>query len=189
MAVKFFEEVIDSKWKLKKNGSNVIVYETHKLSKNKEIKIGGAPLVGFSLDKAGQDPFPIFNSGTAKKGMKSVCDAMVVTQYNGDTYFFSLDMKSKKGAGAFKQIESGRILFDWVMNLVMCHGHTSASFNTPKFFGIVSLPPRNQQRKTLSRRSADIPAPKDSHCKTYKVFTLPYHPSISIPKLIEALPK
>lgn len=187
MGVEFFTDVVCPSWVLEKEGSYAKVLESDPGSNNKEVLMGGCSLLAFSLDKSGGNPFPFIKSDATKKGMRSVCDAMVVAKYNDETYFIAMDMKSNQEGKAKKQIESARLLFNWLLNLAKIHGHWPHSDVNGKFVGIINLAPRNQVRKGLTRRSAEIPSPEISGFSDYPLFRLKNHPKINVPLLLDKL--
>lgn len=183
MGVNAFRSVIDQKWWLSQNSSYWVVVESNKGSNNKVVHIGGCTSLGFSLEKAAIKTFPYF---AAAKGMNSVADAMVVAQHEDETYYCVMDLKSGKPDGAADQIETARMFFAWSLELAKHHGHCGNGHELNKrFFGVINMAPRNQPRKGLSRRSAEIPPPIKSPFGNYPLFMLKNHPKVSLPEMIK----
>jgi hypothetical protein len=187
MSVALFEDIINEQFWLERKDGRWLVVEGNQAATNKKAEICGCQMLVFSLDQNKLDPLPFIKHNTTKKGMRSVCDAMIVTSYQEKTYFCALDMKSGKANSAPKQIESARQLFAWLLGLAKFHGHWSGEFNDDYFFGIIHLPPRKTERKGETRRSTEITRPDKSHGGAYPIFTLKNHPIIDLAHVIAKL--
>ncbi|MEN9864856.1 MAG: hypothetical protein RL748_446 [Pseudomonadota bacterium] len=187
MSVALFQDLIAGEFLLERRGAKWIVVETHKDAANKEVGIVGCQMLVFSLDQTELNSLPFIKDNTNKRGMRSVCDAMIVASFNDKTYFCALDMKSGKASNARKQIESARHLFIWLLGLAKLHGHWVGEFNDDCFFGIIHLAPRKQEAKGTTRRDTQVPKPAKSHWGDYRIFTLPNHPTINLSHIIARL--
>jgi hypothetical protein len=187
MGVRLFDDLISDAWRLERKGAYWIVREAAKDSNNKEVSIGGCPTIAFSLDKTGENPLPFVKDNCPKSGIRSVCDAMIVFIHQERTYFCAMDLKSGKEGDATRQIETGRHLFQWLIGLAHLNGHWPDVDLNDCFFGIVNLAPRNQIRKGVTQRSAEIPAPDLSPFGAYKIFRLRNHPRVTLPLLVGQL--
>lgn len=139
-----FEQIIDPDYKLKKSGSMFEIEEPSSNSTNRLLKIGGGQGIGFTLDKDGRHPWQ-FISNSPLEGVVSVCDGILILNYESNNYIIVLDLKSKKvGPKAIKQITSGIYLCEWLCNLLRLNNHLIESF---KFIGIIC-----KTRGTVAKR-------------------------------------
>jgi hypothetical protein len=177
--VQAFEELIPAQFRLAREGDYWIIKEPR--AGNSRLEIAGGKSHAFTLDKSGGNVFPFFSDQL--KGMKSVNDAIIIAVVGKDTYMIAVEMKTGKIGDALKQIESGRLFSTWVRQLLSFYGHWKG--DSCKFFGVVSLKPRKQERKGSTRRSAELPAPdlKDG----YLYFVLRNHPRASIADLADKI--
>ncbi|WP_155836422.1 hypothetical protein [Burkholderia sp. AU4i] len=187
MGVKLFEDLISDAWRLERVGSYWSVEEHAENSNNKKVLIGGCSAIAFSLDRGGVDPIPFIRENCPLPGIRSVCDAMIVLNHEGKTYFCAMDLKSNKEGGASKQIEIARLLFQWLLSLACFNKHWPTEKFEDCFFGVINFAPRQQVRKGVTQRSAEIPEPEKSAHGDYKIFRLRNHPRIPLPLLINRL--
>lgn len=140
-----FEQIIDSDYKLTKSGSMFEVEEKSPDSTNRFLKIGGAQGFGFTLDRDGRHPWKFIMDGPLE-GIVSVCDGIIILNYEQNNYIIVLDLKSKKaGAKAYKQVKSGIYLCEWLCELLRLNNHLRDSF---RYIGIVC-----KTRGTVSKRT------------------------------------
>lgn len=155
--VQAFDQIIDSNYKLKKNGSMFEIEEKSSNSTNRFLKIGGGQGCGFSLDKEGRHPWH-FISTSPLEGIVSVCDGIVILYYENSYYIVVLDLKSTTaGAKAYKQISSGVFLCEWLCRLLRLNGHLIDSFN---FIGVICKT-RGTVSKTTSKKGINATVNKD----------------------------
>ncbi|PJI95430.1 hypothetical protein CLU85_0137 [Acidovorax sp. 69] len=181
-----FEQLIPSNFLLTRESGCWIVKEPG--AGNSRFEIAGGKSHAFTLDQGGITVFPFFTNA-ALKGVKSVNDAIVVAVVGQDTYVVAVELKTSNGktSEALKQIESGRLFAAWVRQLLSFYGHWTGG--PCKFFGVVSLKPRRQPRKGGSRRTAELPIPRQStHGADYPYFVLENHPRVSIADLVQKIP-
>lgn len=178
-----FEGLIAADWKIGREGSFWTVLEPG--SNHSLFEIGGARSMAFSLDQKHLDRFPFF-SQTAPKGLRQANDAILIADVEGLSYIIAIEMKNSLAdkSKALKQIESGRCFVHWIEQLLRLHGHWSGE---SQFCGLISLKPRRQVRKGLTRRSAELPNPEPSPHGPYSVFVLANHPRVSVHDLIKQL--
>jgi len=143
--VKVFDSLIDHAWCLERRDSDWFVRE-HNKTETPELKVFGAKAFGFSLDQAGKTPWPFLQ---AMKGVRSVCDAVVVTCVEDCHYVVAIEMKSSNTSKAGKQIKGTRLLAQWLLDVLALHGHWTEEW---KFCGVISCTPRRQERKGTTRR-------------------------------------
>ena len=160
-------------WQLQEPGAGHALFE-----------INGGASVGFTLDQKSKNAFPYFKDA-APVGMRQVNDGLVVADIEGQTYVVAIEMKTSKGEcpKALKQIESGRRFVAWVAELSELNGHGAGGY---QFVGLISLKPRTQPAKGLTRRSAELPEPEESP-HGYPVFVLHNHPRTSVQDLVKKL--
>ena len=147
------------------------------------MKIGGCRSLAFSLDIPKKTPWPFVKENTPLKGILCKCDALIIAEYKKKAYLIAMDMKSNNPGSADKQIASSHLLFQWIMGLLELHGHWKEEVYTT--LGIISFKPRNQARKTTSRRPS-IPSPRTGSFGM-KIFDLRNHPRIFLPNLLDRL--
>jgi hypothetical protein len=179
-----FQSLIPSRFVLSRNGSYWVVEEPGAGNSRFEIACGVSQ--AFTLDQDGLKVFPFFSD--ALRGLHAVNDAIVVAVVAGETYVVAVEMKTSPGktADALKQIESGRLFAAWARELLSFHGHWKGG--ACKFFGVVSLKPRNQVRKGSTSRSAELPIPTMSpHGGRYPCFVLENHPRVSVADLVKKI--
>ena len=179
-----FQSLIPANFVLPRSGSYWIVEEPRAGNCRFEISCGISH--AFTLDRPGLKVFPFFSN--ALSGVHAVNDAIVVAVIDGETYVVAVEMKTSSGqtADALKQVESGRLFATWARELLSFHGHWSGG--ACRFFGVVSLKPRNQVRKGSTSRSAELPEPTMSpHGGRYPYFVLGNHPRVSVADLVKKI--
>jgi hypothetical protein len=119
------------------------------------------------------------------KGVRKVCDALIVVQYEELNYAIALDMKSTNEGKAEQQIASSRLLMAWLIGLLDLHGHWRGSW---KFCGVISFTPRILKKRGNIARKAPIPDP-DLSQHSYPVFRLHNHPRLNLLELVAAADK
>lgn len=155
--VQAFEQIIDSNYKLRKNGSMFEIEEKSSSSTNRFLKIGGGQGYGFTLDKEGRHPWQ-FISTSPLKGIVSVCDGIIILYYDNNYYIVVLDLKSTSaGADAYKQISSGIYLCEWLCNLLQLNDHLRDSY---RFIGVICKT-RGSVSKTTSKKGIKATVNKD----------------------------
>ncbi len=180
--VNSFDTLICSEFKLQRSGNFWRIQEPE--AGNSLFEIGGCQSTAFSLDQKGQNVFPFFTFET--QGIRQVNDALVVAQVDDKFYVVAIEMKTSTGESkALRQIESGRFFIEWAVSVLR---FVKACSDDYIFFGVVSFKPRNQPRKSGSRRSAELPIPSVSPHGSYPVFRLRNHPRTSIIDLVRKLP-
>ena len=117
------------------------------------------------------------------KGVRKVCDALIVMQRDERNYVIALDMKSTNEGEAERQIASSRLLMAWLIELLKLHRHWSGSWT---FCGVISFTPRNLERRGTVARKTPIPVPNSSQWG-YPVFRLDNHPRLDLLQLIAAV--
>lgn len=175
-----FDDLIRLDWRLAREGSCWLVREPgagHDL-----LRICGGRSLVFSLDRQGSDPFPYIKENTSLSGMRSVCDALVVTHVNGRDYVFAVEMKTGQSRNAEKQIESAKLFIEGINGLLRTHGHWSGDVT---FCGVLSFKPRSQERKGTTARTP-LPRP-ERNAAGIMLFRLKNHRRIDIPDLVTAL--
>lgn len=184
-----FESLIPPQWKLSRENNYWQIMEDDSSAKNRLFQISSGKSVAFSLDKKENNLnlFPFFSEQLS--GVRQVNDALIVFGGEDQSYIVAVEMKTSlnKKKEAMKQIESGRLFMNWVIQLLWFHGHYSDSA-VPLFIGIVSLTPRQQPRKGSTRRCAELPDSETSPYGDYPVFLLKNHPRASISDLLKKLP-
>lgn len=180
-----FEQLIHPDWRLPRNGGVWVLTEPKnqgKQGKNYQIELIGGPSFAFSLDQPETDPWP-FILAAHQKGMRKVCDALIVVQRDERNYVIALDMKSTDEGKAERQIASSRLLMNWLVDLLQLHGHWRGRW---RFCGVVSFTPRSLERKGATARKTPIPAPSSSQWG-YPVFRLHNHPRLNLLELVSAI--
>ena len=192
--VQCFDKLICPDWKLPRSGNNsswVLTEAQNQKSqgKNCQIEIFGGPSVAFSLDQSEADPWP-FLKETGMKGMRKVCDALIIVHKKDELnkqaerhYVIALEMKSTSKREAVKQIASSRLLMDWLIGLLKLHRHWNGGY---KFCGVISLTPRNQERRGGTARKTPLPTPELNNWG-YPVFHLDNHRRLDLVELISAI--
>ena len=143
-----FEQIIEASYKLKRSGNMFEVEEKSSSATNKLLKIGGCQGVGFSLDQDGRHPWGFIVDGPLE-GIVSVCDGIILLNYQSDNYIIVLDLKSKKaGPKAYKQVKSGIYLCEWLCNLLRLNKHLTDEY---KFIGIVCKTRGSVSKKTTRK--------------------------------------
>lgn len=143
-----FEQIIEPTYKLKRYGNMFEIEEKSLSSTNKILKIGGSKGVGFSLDKDGRHPWGFIVDGPLA-GVVSVCDGIVILNYENNNYIIVLDLKSKKaGIKAYRQVNSGIYLCEWLCSLLKLNKHLIDEY---KFIGVVCKT-RGSVSKTTSKK-------------------------------------
>ena len=143
-----FEQIIEASYKLKRSGNMFEVEEKSSSATNKLLKIGGCQGVGFSLDQDGRHPWGFIVDGPLE-GIVSVCDGIILLNYQSDNYIIVLDLKSKKaGPKAYKQVKSGIYLCEWLCNLLRLNKHLTDEY---KFIGIVCKTKGSVSKKTTRK--------------------------------------
>ncbi|MFL1459124.1 hypothetical protein ACJOXM_11470 [Acinetobacter baumannii] len=146
--IQAFQQTIKSEYQLKQSGNMFEIEETSSSSTNKFLKIGGSQGFGFTLDKDGGHPWGFIVSGPLE-GVVSVCDGIVILNYQSNNYILVLDLKSRNsGAKAIKQVSAGIYLCEWLCKLLILNKHLMDSF---KFIGIVCKA-RGSVAKTTSKK-------------------------------------
>lgn len=178
--IQAFEQTIEKDYLLKKTGNMFEILESAKNSTNRALKIGGCKGVGFSLDSDGRHPWKFIVNGPLE-GIVSVCDGIIILNYNNKNYIIVLDLKSKKaGSKAFKQIKSGVLLCEWLCKLMILNSHVTESF---EFIGVICKS-RGSVRKQTTRKgiNADIDKSED-----FPIITISNPGTINIKEIIELL--
>ncbi len=178
-----FDALIDPTWQLVRTDGFWQLQEPG--SPHSLLEIGGSKSYAFSLDhRENRERFPFFRANP-QKGMRKANDAIVIADLNEQAFVVSIEMKRSISdkRDALKQIESGRHFVNWIDNLFRLHGHWRGQY---RFFGIISLKPRRQEKKGTTRRSAELPQPETCPYG-YPVFTLTNHPRVFLPDLIHKL--
>lgn len=149
--VTLFNELIDNKLYLKKNGSQFIIEEDSKKASHTCVAVSGISCFGFTLDTSEMNVFPAFTDSITK--IKEVCDAIVIAKNKGRTFIFSIEMKSNpnKQSKAISQINNSRFFCNWVCELLKKNTTWNGEY---QFYGIISLPPRRQARKRASKKES-----------------------------------
>ncbi|HAV5546665.1 hypothetical protein ACSS1H_00955 [Acinetobacter baumannii] len=156
--IQAFQQIIKSDYRLKKSGNMFEIEETSRSSTNKFLKIGGSQGFGFTLDKEGGHPWEFIVNGPLE-GIVSVCDGIIVLNYENNNYILVLDLKSKNaGAKAFKQVFAGIYLCEWLCSLLKLNKHLREPF---KFIGIVCKT-RGSVAKTTSRKGLNAQVNNDN---------------------------
>ncbi|MDM1770385.1 MULTISPECIES: hypothetical protein [Acinetobacter] len=152
-----FEQIIEPTYKLKRSGNMFEVEEKSSSSTNKFLKIGGCQGFGFSLDQDGRHPWGFIVDGPLE-GIVSVCDGIILLNYQNENYIIVLDLKSKKaGTKAYKQVNSGIYLCEWLCNLLKLNKHLIEEY---KFIGIVCKTRGSVSKKT-SRKGLNAEVNRD----------------------------
>lgn len=161
--VDIFERLIDDAWKLERKDADWLVREENKTD-NPELRITGAKALGFSLDQGGaKTPWPFM---AALPGMRSVCDAILVTHIEGTSYVIALEMKSGNPGKAPKQIASAWHFMEWLRELLKLNGHWNEGWT---FCGLISTAPRRQEKKGTSRRQLEMTVDNSRRYKTARI--------------------
>lgn len=153
--VEAFDQTIERKYRLERNGGHFIVTETAKRAKNRYLKISGGKGVGFTLDQDGRHPWG-FIVDSPLAGVVSVCDGILVLEYQNQCYVVVLDLKSNNpGAKAVKQIKSSAYLVSWLYQLLNLHSHVEQSYQC---IGLICKSRRTTAKGTSKRtlRSENI---------------------------------
>lgn len=180
-----FEDLIDPDWRLERKGGEWVVSEPG--SEHSSLWISGTRSFAFSLDHKTEDRFPFMRENTPLAGMRSTCDAIVIATNRDETMVVAVEMKTKESdkAKALKQIESGRLLVEWLCDLLRFHGHWHGTY---RFCGIISLKPRRQERKgTTSRRTAPVLPPAETSRNSDPVYVLKNHPRLNLADLAKSI--
>lgn len=82
------------------------------------------------------------------EGIVSVCDGIILLNYQSDNYIIVLDLKSKKRFKAYKQVKSGIYLCEWLCNLLRLNKHLTDEY---KFIGIVCKTRGSVSKKTTRK--------------------------------------
>jgi len=186
--VKCFEQLIHPDWKLPRDGSLWILTEPknqNKQDKNYQIELIGGPSFAFSLDQPGTDPWPFIMNAEDMRGMRKVCDALIVMQRDEQNYVIALEMKSNNEGKAERQIASSHLLINWLIDLLKLHNHWNGKWN---FCGVISFTPRNQERKGATAKKTPVPKPSSSHWG-YPVYRLHNHKRLDLVDLINSVDK
>jgi hypothetical protein len=175
-----FQQLVPASFALQRENNYWVLTESQ--APNRRFELAAGRSYGFTLDRPGVDAFPFCSN--ALKGVKSVNDALIVARVNDEVYVVAVEMKSSKGQipDAVKQIETGRLFAAWVRQLLSLHGHWHGG--ACKFFGVVSLKPRSQNRKGSSTRGGVLPAPQTAR-GGYPYFVLTNQPRTSVEDLIK----
>lgn len=177
-----FERLIHSDWWLKRDKGEWILSESQaKAGQNAELRIHGGPSLAFSLDKPGANPWPFLNEAT-HAGIRSICDALVIIEKDGFACVIAVEMKTKDEGNAENQIENGRLLLQWLFDLLNIHGHWRTEY---QFCGVISFKPRRLERKGTTARTT-FPKPETSR-RGYPIFRLLNHPRLNLIELISHL--
>jgi hypothetical protein len=118
-----YQALIPSGYLLPNQGGFWQLFEEDKQAGHTHFQIAGGRSVAFSLDKKGVNIFPFFSSQLT--GVCQVNDGLLVSDVDGQTYIVAIEMKTSETdkKDALKQIESGRLFVNWVIQLLRFHGH------------------------------------------------------------------
>lgn|GEM_PF-6366302 len=181
--VQCIDKLIDDNWKLCQSGGRWQLKESNKEATNTLLEISGGQSVAFSLDRSGTDAFPFMRHNTVLSGMRSACDAIVVSRFKkGEPYVFLIEMKSNDEGSAIKQLRRSKLLWCWIENLLRMNGHCA---DNPTVCGVISFAPRKQERKGVTAKKSELPKPKNIN--GMHVFRLKNHPNIRLESLVKAL--
>lgn len=142
--VELFEQLIHEEWRLETEGNQWVIRETQQTN-NPELRIGGCRSLGFSLDKAGTNPWPFIKSA-APKGIRSACDGIIIAERENQTVIFAVELKSGSEGKAHKQLTSSRYLIDYLCKLLTLHTTWSGEYI---FAAIIASTPT---RRTVNKR-------------------------------------
>lgn len=191
MSVSLFETLLNEEWILGKKDSYWVIKEEAKNSKNSYLEIGGCRSIAFSLDKAGSDPFPYIKNNTTLKGVRNVCDGLIVAEVedNGrhECIFIALDLKSEKTSSAPKQIHAGNLVFKYLIHKMNYLKHTSITDLKGRFIGVVSHVGRRQTRKGTTTRRRKRHEKTLSNCGTYEVIKVINENKINIKSFLREI--
>ncbi|MDK2123697.1 hypothetical protein [Parachitinimonas caeni] len=182
--IEALEQVIDSCWKLERVGSEWLMQEPN--STHSELRITAGKSFGFSLDKSGNNAFPLFKQNSPLEGMNKKCDGIIVTESGQRTDVILIEMKAGKNAAkeAAKQIESANLLIQWLLGLLDLYEHFTGQVTV---IGVVSLKPRKTpNRGTTKLSSGEIPKPGKSP-SGIPLFVLQNHPKLKTRELLKHL--
>jgi hypothetical protein len=185
--VNCFEQLIHPDWRLPRNGSIWLLTEpknVNKQGKNYQIELIGGPSYAFSLDQSETDPWPFIRAAELK-GIRKVCDALIVIQRDEHNYVVALEMKSTNPDKAERQIASSRLLINWLIDLLKLHNHWNGNW---KFCGVISFTPRNQERKGATTKKTTFPTPISNRWG-FPVFRLHNHQRLDLLGLINSVDK
>lgn len=180
--VSAFQELIPADFVLGREANYWVLLEPS--APNSRFELSAGKSHGFTLDRPGLDVFRFFSSSL--KGVKSVNDAIVIAIVESEVYVVAVEMKSSEDqvGDALKQIETGRLFAAWVRRLLSLHSHWAGG--ACRFFGVVSLTPRRQERKGTSTRGGKLPAP-DKARGGYPYFVLKNQPRTSVDDLVKRM--
>lgn len=152
-----FEQIIEKKYRLKKFGNMFEIEEKSSTSTNRFLKIGGSLGFGFSLDQDGRHPWGFIVDGPLE-GIVSVCDGIIILNYENENYIIVVDLKSTKaGSKAYKQVTSGIYLCEWLCDLLKLNRHLIEEY---KFIGVVCKT-RGTVSKGTSRKGVNAEVNRD----------------------------
>lgn len=177
-----FQQLIAGDFALARESNYWVVSEPG--APNNRFELAAGQSHGFTLDIDGVKVFPFWTDALA--GMKSVNDALVVAKVEDAVYVVAVEMKSSMGQvkNAEKQLETGRLFLAWARQLLSLHGHWRGG--ACRFFGVISLKPRRQERKGGSTRGAVLPAPQTAR-GGYPYFVLTNQPRTSVDDLVKRI--
>lgn len=184
--VSLFESLIHKDWQLPQEAGYWIITEADKGATHTEVKIGGCKSIAFSLDIKEKNAWPFLSS--ALGGIRSVCDGIIIAEYQKKTFCILVDLKSSLSnkSDALAQLRSGYLLQQWLINLLSLHKHWSRQ-TTIHYIGIISLEPRKTTPKGTTIKRTPIPQPENFHHYPKQIFTLANHPRIVLSDLFQLL--
>lgn len=98
------------------------------------------------------DHLPFFRDGQGSpSGLRSFCDYILLTEENGHTYVFLIELKSGETAGHTKQIEAGRFFINFVVDSArrICADNDFPEFDEGKIIiRRVLITPRKSKKTT-----------------------------------------
>ncbi len=179
-----FDNLITNSWKLPRSEGRWQLRESGKNATHTLIEIQGGKSLAFSLDQSRLNAFSFMRNDTPLKGVRSVCDAIVVADTNRKPLIIMVEMKSGDESGAEQQILRSHAFMQWLVKLLSLNGHCAIE---PEFCGVISFKPRKQERKGQTSR-AELPKPT-SNTGSFSIFRLKNHPRIHLDDIALALTK